>query len=515
MRCTMPRRRIRPGKPLLLAAALSAAQPVLAQALRDLQLDARPRTAREAARVAAVTAAPADPTQALRFELRSGGAGTVRARPGNDAFSQPEANLTTEQRMTFALGDALFERIWVSAPSSTIASDGLGPLFNARACSGCHVNDGRGQPPGEGTPGTLVLRLSVPAPADTAGPAGIADWIATLPDPVYGAQLQDSAIQGQAAEGRVGVTWEDVPVSLAGGETVTLRRPHWQAEGLAFGPLAEGAMLGPRLPPQLPGLGLLEAIPAAEILAGADPLDADGDGISGRASVVLAPEFGVPMLGRFGHKAAMATLRAQTASAFLIDMGLSSTLFPEGWGDCTAAESACRAAPDGGDPEQGGHEVSDAVLDLVTFYVSNLGVPARRGVDDPEVLRGRTIFHEVGCAACHRPAFVTATLSGRDQHSFQLIWPYTDLLLHDMGEGLADGRPEGTASGSEWRTAPLWGLGLSAQVAGQPRFLHDGRARSPLEAILWHGGEGQAARDAVAALPHDDRAALIRFLESL
>ena len=516
MRRTPPRRWPWPDKALL-AAGLLAALPATAQDLADLHLNADPRGPREAARVAMVTAAPDDPTQAQRFELRSGGAGTVRARPGADALSQPAANLTTEQRMTFALGEALFQRSWVSAPASTIASDGLGPLFNARACAVCHVNDGRGQPPDgtAGAPSTLVLRLSRPAPSGTPGPEGIADWIATLPDPVYGAQLQDNAIQGQEAEGRVGVRWEEIPVDLEGGETATLRRPVWQATDLAFGPLADGVALGPRVAPQLIGLGLLEAIASADILAGADPEDADGDGISGRASIVWSTEYDAPMLGRFGHKAVMATLRAQAASAFFSDIGLSTSLFAPGWGDCSEAETACRAAPDGGDAEHNGLEVTDAQLDLVTVYVANLGVPARRGVDDPEVLRGRSIFYEAGCAGCHRPSYVTATLNDRDQHSFQLIWPYTDLLLHDMGVGLADARPEGRASGAEWRTAPLWGLGLAAQVAGQGSYLHDGRARSPLEAILWHGGEGQAARDAVAALAPDDRAALIRYLESL
>ncbi len=516
MPLTTPRRRTWPDKALL-AAGLLAALPAAAQDLPDLHLHAGPRDAREAARVARATAPPDDPTQAQRFELRSGGAGTVRARPGVDALSHPAANLTTEQRMAFTLGEALFQRGWVSAPSSTIASDGLGPLFNARACSACHVNDGRGLPPDGSAeaPSTLVLRLARLAPEGTPGPEGIAEWIATLPDPVYGMQLQDSAIQGQQAEGRVSVTWEDVTVELAGGETANLRRPVWQAVDLGFGPLAEGVVAAPRVAPPLVGLGLLEAIASADILAGADPEDADGDGISGRASIVWSAEYNAPMLGRFGHKAVLPTLRAQAASAFFTDIGLSTSLHPQGWGECTEAQVACRAAPDGGDTAHGGVEVPDALLDLVTFYVANLGVPARRGVDDPEVLRGRSIFYEAGCAACHRPAYVTATLHDRDQHSFQLIWPYTDLLLHDMGEGLADGLAEGRASGSEWRTAPLWGLGLTAQVAGEGSFLHDGRARSPLEAILWHGGEGQAARDAVAALAPDDRAALIRYLESL
>jgi len=501
----------------LLLGTLPVPAPAQAQDLRDLHLNALPRTPSEAARVAAVVAPPQDPTQPQRFARRSGGAATVRVRPGTDAFSQPSANLAFEDQMRFRLGNGLFTRLWVSAPSSTIASDGLGPMFNARGCQSCHLMDGRGHPPVAGTDGamTMFLRLSIPAPQGTAGPSGIADWLATLPDPVYGRQLQDLAIQGQTPEGRVAVTWTDVPVTLEGGEVVTLRRPDWRAEGLQYGPLAPHAMLSARVAPQMIGLGLLEAIATEDILALADPLDADGDGISGRPAIVWSPEFDAPMLGRFGYKGGSATVRQQSAAAFLGDMGLSTTLFPDGQGECTEAEVDCRAAPDGGDPEQGGVEVSDEALDLVTFYARNLGVPARRDLDDPEVLRGRTIFHQLQCAGCHHPAFVTARLQDRPEQSFQLIWPYTDLLLHDMGEGLADNRPEGRATGREWRTPPLWGIGLTRQVSGHSFFLHDGRARSLIEAILWHGGEAQAPRDAVVALAPDDRAALIRFLESL
>jgi CxxC motif-containing protein (DUF1111 family) len=216
------------------------------------------------------------------------------------------------------------------------------------------------------------------------------------------------------------------------------------------------------------------------------------------------------MLGRFGLKAGQPTIRAQAAAAFSGDIGISTTLHPDGWGECTAAEADCRTAPDGGAPE-----ADDTVLDLVTFYSRNLAVPARRDLDDPQVLEGKRVFYAAGCPACHTPKFVTDRLEDRPEQSFQLIWPYTDLLLHDMGEGLADHRPEGRATGTEWRTAPLWGIGLTETVTGRASFLHDGRARTLLEAILWHGGEAQASRDAVAALPKAERDALIRFLESL
>ena len=197
-------------------------------------------------------------------------------------------------------------------------------------------------------------------------------------------------------------------------------------------------------------------------------------------------------------------------------MGLSSRLYPDPWGACTAAQTDCRDAVHGQEPGiRDGLEVDDASLELGTFYARNLGVPARRNADDPQVLRGKALFHAAQCAACHVPKAVTHRLTGRDAQSFQLIWPYTDLLLHDMGDGLADNRPEARATGREWRTPPLWGIGLTAQVSGKMEFLHDGRARSLLEAVLWHGGEAQAAREHVVTMPAADREALLRFLESL
>jgi CxxC motif-containing protein (DUF1111 family) len=273
-------------------------------------------------------------------------------------------------------------------------------------------------------------------------------------------------------------------------------------------------MLSPRVAPQMIGLGLLEAIPAADILAGADPDDADGDGISGRAQIVWSAAHGRPMLGRFGHKAGNATVLDQSAAAFAGDMGISNPLFPDGAGDCTEVQAACRAAPHG-DGEARVFEIDAEGLDLTVFYALNLGVPARRDVSDPEVLRGKQVFYDAGCTSCHTPKFVTHRLADQPAQSFQLIWPYTDLLLHDMGDGLADNRPEARADGREWRTAPLWGIGLTETVSGHTYFLHDGRARSLLEAILWHGGEAQAARDRVVGLPTGEREALLRFLESL
>ncbi|MEM9552375.1 MAG: di-heme oxidoredictase family protein, partial [Pseudomonadota bacterium] len=243
--------------------------------------------------------------------------------------------------------------------------------------------------------------------------------------------------------------------------------------------------------------------------------DRDGDGISGRPNVVWSSEYDQPMLGRFGLKAGSPTVRAQSAGAFAGDIGISSRLAPDGWGECTKNQTACRAAPNGNTPAHGDFEISDEGMDLVTYYSQNLAVPARRNVGDRNVLRGKQVFYETGCTSCHTPKFVTHRLPDQPEQSFQLIWPYTDMLLHDMGDGLADNRPEARANGREWRTPPLWGIGLTQVVSGHTYFLHDGRARSLLEAVLWHGGEAQGQRDAVISMPTADREALILFLESL
>lgn len=312
------------------------------------------------------------------------------------------------------------------------------------------------------------------------------------------------------------VSYAEIPVELGDGTVVHLRRPDYAVANLGYGPMHPEVMISPRVSPQMIGLGLLEAIPAADILALADPEDADGDGISGRPSIVMSVEHGVPMLGRFGLKGGTPTVKEQSADAFSGDMGLSTVLHPAPWGNCTEAQALCRSAQHGQEPGvRDGLEVDARSLDLVAFYSRNLAVPERRKVDDPQVLRGKQVFHEARCAACHQPKFVTHRLEGQPEQSFQLIWPYTDLLLHDMGEGLADDRPEGRATGREWRTPPLWGIGMTELVSGHTQFLHDGRARSLLEAVLWHGGEAQAARDHVVSLPAADRAALIAFLESL
>jgi CxxC motif-containing protein (DUF1111 family) len=500
--------------PAALLAAAAWVAPAAAGSLGDPHLHVAPRTPDEAARIAAVTAPATDFVTPEAFEALPAGAATVRSRTNADAFSQPSGNMGFDRELDFKVGNGLFRKIWVSAPSSTLASDGLGPLFNARSCQSCHLKDGRGHPPA--TPGriagSMFLRVAIPGGDPIAA---IPDHIATHPEPVYGRQMQDAGTAGQTAEYRLAIDYREREVALSGGETATLREPSYGAADLGHGPLHPEAVLSPRIAPQMIGLGLLEAIPAADILAREDPDDLDGDGISGRANVVWSAELDRPMLGRFGHKAATPTVRQQAGEAFSRDIGISSPLYPAPWGDCTEAERRCRDARHGNDAALGGHEIDGAALDLVAFYSRNLAVPARRDYEDPQVLRGKRVFHETGCAGCHVPKFVTHRLPDRPEQSFQLIWPYTDMLLHDMGEGLADHLAESRATGAEWRTAPLWGIGLTETVSGRTSFLHDGRARTLLEAILWHGGEAQAARDGVVGMPKPDRDALVRFLESL
>ena len=505
---------------LLAAAVTAAASPALAVdwngiPLGDPHLSIIPRTKAEAARIRDVSAPAAEFSAPEVFEERPAGAATVRARSDDEAFSQHSANITFEQELEFKLGNGLFKKPWVFSPASTRASDGLGPLHNARSCQRCHVKDGRGHVPQgpDDSAVSMFLRVSVPGPVPEEL-AAVKDYIGTAPHPAYGGQLQDLSPPGIAPEYTLSVTYEDSEIPLAGGETATLRKPVYEAANLGYGPLGDSAMLSPRVAPPMIGLGLLEAIPAADILAHADENDGDGDGISGRANMVWSREYDQVMLGRFGLKAGMPTVNEQSSAAFSGDIGISTPLYPAAWGDCTDAQTACQAAPHG-DGDVRGTEIDRPNMDLVTFYSRNLAVPARRNPDAPGVLRGKEIFHDAGCPACHVPKFVTHRLADRPEQSFQLIWPYSDLLLHDMGEGLADNRPEGRATGREWRTAPLWGIGLTKQVSAEAGYLHDGRARTLLEAVLWHGGEAQSARDRIVDLPPAGRAALMSFLESL
>lgn len=475
------------------------------------------RTPEERARIAAVVMPTTDFSQPETFEPLPGGATTSQQAVNANAFSHSSANMSFERELDFKIGNGLFRRLWVSSPSSTTSADGLGPLFNARSCQRCHLKDGRGHPPSsaEDSAVSMFLRLSIP-PQSAADRERLESGRASVvPDPTYGGQLQDLAVPGMKAEGRMTIRYEEEPVTLADGTVVTLRRPIYGIADLGYGPLHPEVMLSPRVAPPMIGLGLLEAVHDNDIESFADPADADGDGISGRASRVWDDARQALTVGRFGWKAGQPSVLQQTIHAINGDIGISTPGMPLAAGDCTPRQPTCLAAPDGNSALHDGLEASAEVLQLIAFYSRNLAVPARRAVDDPQVLAGKRVFYESGCIACHRPKYVTRRDSLGTEQSFQLIWPYSDLLLHDMGEGLADGRPEALASGREWRTAPLWGIGLTETVNGHTRFLHDGRAGNLLEAVLWHGGEAEAAKQKVMALPGAQREALLAFLRSL
>lgn len=473
-------------------------------------------TTEERSRAAAILATPPDMSKAETFEALSGGAATSLAPADRDAFSHPSANMAPADVLRFHMGRALFQKLWVAAPSSTQASDGLGPLYNARSCETCHQRDGRGHPPAEqGDSRSFLLRLARPPRTEAEKQSLSARHVANFPDPVYGTQLQDNAIPGLPAEGRVAVTYAEREVSLPGGETASLRKPDYAIEHLAYGPLDPATTLSPRLTPPMIGLGLIEAIHPGDIRAHADPEDRDGDGISGRVSEVVDAASGERAIGRFGWKAQNATVRSQAASALAMDIGISNPVASKPYGDCQPLQKACLDRPTGVQPRLGATEAPGPILDLLTFYAENLAVPARRNPEAPEVLAGKRMFNNLGCAACHVPNYVTRRDAAISTLGYQLIWPYSDFLLHDMGEDLADGQQVGDASGREWRTPALWGIGLTETINGRRFFLHDGRARSLTEAILWHGGEGRRARDAFASASARDRHSLLTFLESL
>jgi CxxC motif-containing protein (DUF1111 family) len=472
------------------------------------------------ASVKALTEPTTDFSKSEEGEDKPGGGATSRASVNNpNAFSASSGNMDFKRELDFKIGNAIFRKNWVSAPSSTEASDGLGPLFNSRACQNCHLKDGRGHPPL--TKGihddshSMVMRLSVPPKTDDAKAKLAAHEMNSIPEPTYGSQLQDLSIQGQTAEGQIKIDYREKAVKLAGGESVHLRVPGYRIVDLGYGPLADSTMMSPRVAPPMIGLGLLEAIPEEQILANADPDDADQDGISGKPNYVWSKENNKVMLGRFGWKASVPTINQQVAEAANGDIGLSTTMIRKPSGDCTDKEQQCLAAPNGNSPQYQDVELGDDLFRLVSFYAHNLAVPPRRDPTSPEVLKGKQLFYSIGCTGCHKPKFVTGDVPDQPHLSHQLIWPYTDLLLHDMGEGLADHRPDGDASGRQWRTAPLWGIGLTETVNGHTLFLHDGRARNITEAILWHGGEGQASRDKFVKLSKEDRQRLIAFVNSL
>ena len=426
----------------------------------------------------------------------SGGETTI-FDASSHAFSIPAPNLSAAALEKHLEGDVEFEAVFVTAPA--VVNPGLGPIYNNVSCINCHSRDGRGRPPDtdEGLV-SLLFRLSLPKTEDAM------DGKPPIPVPGFGRQLNNRAIVNTNPEGKVKIEYTEQTLTTADGTRVHLRYPNYTLTE-TYQPLPENVEVSPRVAPVVFGLGLLEAIPEDAILAYADENDADGDGISGKPNYVWNAIEQRYTLGRFGWKANQPTLRQQVAAAYHDDMGITTSLFmvENSAGQSQLTEHS--ATP----------EVSDQILEVVTFYVQTLAVPARRNVDDPQVKHGEQLFAEAQCASCHIPTLRTGVLTGVPSVSNQTIHPYTDLLLHDMGPDLADNRPDFHASGSEWRTPPLWGIGLVRRVNGHTNFLHDGRARGLMEAILWHSGEAEASRQTVEQMSKAERDALIAFLESL
>lgn len=415
-----------------------------------------------------------------------------------NAFSFQAPNLNSQEQLDFFVGNSLFNKNWVVAPASTTARDGLGPLFNARACSGCHFKDGRGRPPytDDEVSSGLLLRLAI-GNDPIHGP---------IPDPNYGNQLQDRAIPGVPVEANFRITYEYISSTYPDGTPYELRKPTYHLENFTQGQMT-ATEISPRVAGQMIGLGLLEAIDEQEILKNADPNDINGDGISGKPNYVFNVESNTSKLGRFGWKANQPTIRQQVAGAFSGDMGLTSSIFPE---ENIPPSHTSIPIPNGGSPE-----VEDDALAHVTLYSSVLGVPIRRNFNNQDVLRGRNLFNEIECGACHIPKIKTGNFHPIKALRNQIIRPYTDLLLHDMGDELADNAGDFLATGREWRTPPLWGIGLIETVNKHTLLLHDGRARSIEEAILWHGGEAEQSKQQFMNLSKEDREKLIKFINTL
>lgn len=454
-------------------------------------------------------AQPPKPAYSPQEMARLGGDTTIYNK-SKLAFSQPVAGLEGMDELLFFVGNSFFNQNWVQAPSSTSARDGLGPLFNARSCAACHFKDGRGRAPERaGEVSGFLLRLGVPTarhaqeepqqkPRQTLRQSHV-------PSSAFGQQLQDFAVEGVAAEAQVEVRYQELPGRYGDGRPYSLQKTHYLLRS-SEGEL-EALTLSPRVANQMIGMGLLEAIPEASLKADADPDDADGDGISGRVNRVWDLTERRQRVGRFGWKAEQPSVLQQVATAFVEDIGITNRVHPQV--PCTRVQRACQRAKNGGVPE-----IAADDLDKVVLYSRSLAVPAQRGFARAQVKQGARLFQDLGCQGCHAPtqqsaAYAIPALAGQTFH------PYTDLLLHDMGPGLADNLRVFEASGREWRTPPLWGIGLFKTVNDHTRYLHDGRARNLAEAILWHGGEAHAAKERFRKLPKAQREQLLSFLESL
>ena len=459
--------------------------------------------------LAAAGALSAAIVEGIDDEALSAGTFTI-ARFDADSFAEPAPVLTYRQQQKFLRGRHHFNQNWVQFPS--LGGDwGLGPTFITDRCSACHVKAGRGAPPesADQQAMSLLVRLSVPGEGAYGGPK---------PHPVYGDQIQNRGLMGQDRDATflgervfpevdVYIDWEESTVAFDDGEKVSLRKPKIRWGKAWFGPVGPEAMTSLRMAQPIQGLGLLDAVPEATILALADEQKALG--FNGRPNRVRDDINNTMAIGRFGWKANQPSVKQQIAAAFAGDLGVTSSLYPDM--NCPGPQTDCAAQAPGNQPE-----LIDSDWDELTFWELALAVPARRNVTDPQFQRGEKLFAEAQCAVCHVPQLTTAdAFPALPQLAKQTFRAYTDLLLHDMGEGLADGRPDFQATGRDWRTQPLWGIGLSQTVSGSNHFLHDGRARSITEAILWHGGEADGAKEKFRKMGKGEREALLRFLEGV
>lgn len=443
-----------------------------------------------------VTPEPIDP------ELLSGGANFTTFVGGENAFGTQGGELTRDESRLFVAGNSLFRSNWVSAPASVESLDGLGPLFNAISCGSCHFKDGRAAPPDEFAieKSGLLYRISTEGFTSNGDP---------MPHPTYGGQLQDRSLPSAKYEAQVIITYEAVNGNYADGSSYTLQKPNYEVIDWQYGDVTGTLDVSPRIATQLVGLGLLELIDEDDILALEDEDDADSDGISGKPNYVHDVENGGKNLGRFGWKSNQPSIRQQNAGAFNGDMGLTTDIFPkDDW--TPVQETTFPEIINGGEPE-----VSEEQLFRISLYIQSIAVPATRNIDTEQYKNGKISFQTLKCGSCHTPLHKTGKGGFITSLNNQQIRPYTDLLLHDMGTGLADNRPDFDATGSEWRTAPLWGVGLIPSVNKHTRYLHDGRARNLEEAILWHGGEAEDSKELFKALTKEEREDLLFFVKSI
>jgi CxxC motif-containing protein (DUF1111 family) len=427
-------------------------------------------------------------------ERLSGGTATVFDETSH-AFSNPVDGMSARNQRVHDLGDQTFEASFVAPPA--IIFGGLGSIYNNVSCINCHRNDGGGFPSTGSATSGLLMRISQSGMDPHGGPLAV---------PGYGTQIQDQAVFGYTPEAAVNISYEEIPFTYPDGSTASLRNPTYTLND-PYSPFPVPYMLSPRLAPPLVGIGLLDNIPESTILGFVDAGDQNGDGITGKANMVYDPTSGETKVGRFGLKANTNSLLTQVATAYQQDMGVTSYILPD---ESSLGQTQWPASTNTGKPE-----LADSTLNYVVFYVRSLAVPARRSVTNTDVIAGSALFNQINCSGCHRPTIMTGADFTLSQLSGQRIHPYTDLLLHDMGAGLADNRPDYLATGSEWRTQALWGLGLLQKTTGVAYYLHDGRARTIEEAILWHDGEASKAKQAFTNLTLQQRIQLMAFLNSL